>query len=230
MNKILFNIKNKINEFILFLQEKASGNLVYIFAYLSLGLIFVSGIIYIAFMPFLMFTFGLNNVLPQLIACILFVVYIKKFHKEFKCPIVFSIVLGIMALFSFGNNILFLVASIFAIRSAVYGVENKTPIAIAMLIGMISCIINLCIFIFRLPIVYALGHIFMAAGTISLYFAILLFCAKNKIPVLISRKSNKNMDANSPEQTLRSLNYKLEQGMITEEEYQTQRAEIISKL
>ena len=70
-------------------------------------------------------------------------------------------------------------------------------------------------------------------GTIAFYIALLLFALKNRIPAIISaspEKEKKNAEKMNPEQALRVLKDKLDFGMITEEEYQAQRAEIISKL
>ena len=68
-------------------------------------------------------------------------------------------------------------------------------------------------------------------GYIGFYISLLLFGVKNKIPALIMSSSVKKADGKiSPEQSLKLLKDKLELGMITEEEYQVQRAEIISKL
>lgn len=54
---------------------------------------------------------------------------------------------------------------------------------------------------------------------------------KNKIPAIIyETPEKKNTEIRSPEQALKLLKEKFELGMITEEEYQEQRAEIISKL
>lgn len=50
-----------------------------------------------------------------------------------------------------------------------------------------------------------------------------------KIPAISSQIQRRKKDI-SPEQELRVLKNKLERGILTDEEYQTQRAEIISKL
>lgn len=75
---------------------------------------------------------------------------------------------------------------------------------------------------------------------IFLYISLGLFCIKHKMPVLSSNlppkaqesesTSPKNDISVSPEQALTVLKNKLDLNMITEEEYNMQRAEIISKL
>lgn len=70
-------------------------------------------------------------------------------------------------------------------------------------------------------------------GTAALYIALLLFGLNNRIPALVSlspEKERQKTEKMTPKQSLRFLKYKLDLGMITEEEYQAQRAEIISKL
>ena len=66
-------------------------------------------------------------------------------------------------------------------------------------------------------------------GQISFYLSLFLFAINNRIPTIMiaSPEREKKM---SPEQSLQLLKDKLDFGMITEEEYQAQRAEIISKL
>lgn len=66
-------------------------------------------------------------------------------------------------------------------------------------------------------------------GKICFYTALLLFTFKNRIPAIIST-SRKKVKEMTPEQALRALKNRLDWGMISEEEYQAQKAEIISKL
>ena len=80
---------------------------------------------------------------------------------------------------------------------------------------------------------YLFTWIIGIAGTIALYIALLLFGLKNRIPAIVStspEKEKKKAENLTPEQALRMLKDKLNFGMITEEEYQAQRADIISKL
>ena len=70
-------------------------------------------------------------------------------------------------------------------------------------------------------------------GSTLLYISLLLFGVKNKIPSVIAlspEKGRARAEKMNPEQALKLLKDKLELGMITEEEYQAQRANIISKL
>ena len=70
-------------------------------------------------------------------------------------------------------------------------------------------------------------------GSSTLYIALLLFALKNKIPSVLAlspEKEKARAEKMNPEQTLKLLKDKLDLDMITEEEYQAQRADIISKL
>ena len=70
-------------------------------------------------------------------------------------------------------------------------------------------------------------------GASSLYITLLLFGLKNEIPPVISispKKEKTRAKEMSPEEELKVLKYKLEFGIITEEEYKAKGAEIISKL
>ena len=65
------------------------------------------------------------------------------------------------------------------------------------------------------------------------FLRMILFGLNNRIPALVSlspEKERQKTEKMTPKQSLRFLKYKLDLGMITEEEYQAQRAEIISKL
>ena len=80
---------------------------------------------------------------------------------------------------------------------------------------------------------YAFTSHLSIIGSTLLYISLLLFGVKNKIPsiiVLSPEKERARAEKMNPEQALKLLKDKLDFGMITEEEYQAQRAEIISKL
>ena len=80
---------------------------------------------------------------------------------------------------------------------------------------------------------YIFTWIIGIAGAVALYIALLLFGLKNRIPAIVStspEKEKKKAENLTPEQDLRLLKDKLDLGMITEEEYKAQRADIISKL
>ena len=133
-----------------------------------------------------------------------------------------------------------IVAFVLATINALKGFSKKAFLVIAIVVGLLVefwSIINLFksiewylkeelyLYLFTRPI--------SILGTIALYVSLLLFGLKNRIPAIISvspEKEKKNAEKMSPEQALRLLNDKLELGMITKEEYQSQRAEIINNL
>lgn len=70
-------------------------------------------------------------------------------------------------------------------------------------------------------------------GSITLFVALLLFILKSPIPALTAKANQKeivNAEGINTEQELRTLNNRRNAGLITEEEYMAQRAEIISRL
>ena len=127
-----------------------------------------------------------------------------------------------------------------ATLSALKGFSKKHFPIIALSVGLVTQAYNVFNFIKAITgyvedsmYFYLFTRPMRIIGFTSLFIALLLFVLNNKtLPISnISSKTEKiNVDKMNPEQALRLLNNKLNQGMITEEEYQVQRAEIISKL
>ena len=124
--------------------------------------------------------------------------------------------------------------------SALKGFNKKVFLIIAMVVGLLVEALSI-LNIFNAIEWYLEEGLYLylftwhigVLGTIAFYIALLLFALKNRIPAIISaspEKEKKNAEKMNPEQALRVLKDKLDFGMITEEEYQAQRAEIISKL
>lgn len=115
---------------------------------------------------------------------------------------------------------------------ALKGLSRRIILISAVAIGLLT---ELFSFIYFLDgsdkfIQYSFSSKFVGfIGIITLYSALLLFGLTNKIPVIISKKK-KNIEKLTPEQALKTLKKEFELGMITEEEYQAQRAKIINKL
>ena len=126
--------------------------------------------------------------------------------------------------------ILMLVPFTLSIIGMLTDFKKNTFIRIAMLIYLLFeafFLVNLFLrrefLIFESPI--------SLIGDTLLYITLLLFATKNRIPKLISVSAKKkNAESTNPEQALKVLKYKLDFGMITDEEYQAQRVESISKL
>ena len=194
--------------------------------------------------------------LLELIPVILFVIYILKFNNKqkstFIIPIVFSIIpfkhlFSISFFFNlrydyflflpFPIKCIVLIAGILATISAIKGFNKKVFIVIAM-----SALFLLDAFAV-LRIILDLGALFEhhnyflffkllvnIIGIIASHASLLLFALKNKIPSLSPQREKVKLEKMGPEKALKYLKEKLELGTITEEEYQAQRAEIISKL
>lgn len=187
---------------------------------------------------------------------VLLVIYVLKFFKEFKATIVIPAIFAAIAVsplisvinsFVFGSdftvanlimNIVVIVTFTMATVSALKGLSNKIFIVIPTVLGLI---LNL----FSLLSIFSIGGYYIRNGmylylvtspasiiaSTTFYIALLLFGVKNRIPAILSVSPEKgNVEKMSSEQALRLLKDKLDLGMINEEEYQVQRAEIISKL
>lgn len=190
---------------------------------------------------------------------VLFAVYLFSLYKNFNAKICVPIAFGLVALypvlriivnsslgygfrFRFGNLLELLVAVAFILLtiSTLKGFSKKAFVIVAVACGILRELFYVYNFInsihfymaykwYLFLIVYPLGYI----GSILFYIAILIFGLKSKMPSIITvspEREKKNAKKMSPEQSLRMLNDKLALGMITEEEYQAQRAEIIDEL
>lgn len=204
--------------------------------------------------------FGLIFFLLTIVPPVLLVVYLTKFHKNLKATSIVPVIFGLIALYNlftilerllygfyfsgifdllyFIFEIALMVSFIVVLLDALKGMTNKKLITIVMLIGIVSEIPHILMFFSNLVryisnqrYLYLFTVPMSILGYIGFYISLLLFGVKNKIPALVISSSVKKADSKiSPEQSLKLLKDKLELGMITEEEYQTQRAEIISKL
>lgn len=138
-------------------------------------------------------------------------------------------------------DLIFMIAYVLGTINALKGLSNKAFIIIPIVAGFIMSavnLINLFSFYFELYIErgYTLYLFTDPAGiiaSVTFHIALLLFCLKNTIPAIIPespKKANINVEQLTPEQSLIILKNKLDLGVITQEEYQRQRAEIIDKL
>lgn len=198
---------------------------------------------------------NLISLLLSIAPFVLFVLYIFKYHNKLKATVLVPIIFGVLAfeiLFNFltGSSrfyygmifaliqLLVLVACILALISALKGFNKKIYVIIAMSVCLLFEALTL-VSVFSMMDWYIEDSMYLyiftsplsIIGSISFYVALLLFATKNRIPAIIAVSAKKkNAESINPEQALRVLKDKLDFGMITEEEYQAQRAEIISKL
>lgn len=208
----------------------------------------------ISFPPFV----SLISLIIALAPIVLFLIYIIKFHKDFKATICVPIVFGLIAfapIYSIIRNLIIgygfyfadLISNLFIIApfvlatiSALKGFSKKSFTIIAFSISFLLCVFSI-ISIFTNISYYLRSELYIylitspcsILGTISFYISLFLFAMNNRIPAVLTpspEQEKKSSEKMSPEQSLRLLKDKLDFGMITEEEYQAQRAEIISKL
>jgi len=125
--------------------------------------------------------------------------------------------------------ILFIVST----RSAIKSNTNKPMIATTMLIAIVVEILYfLCLtsrferYLDEELYLFVFTTLMSISGNIIFYISLMLFGLKCTIP----KKIQPQPINVSPEYALKLLNEKLNCGLITEEEYRVQRAEIISKL
>ena len=197
---------------------------------------------------------SLISLLISIAPFILYVIYIFRFHKELKATVLIPIIFGLFPLEilisflldggSYGIwliiDLLIFGACVLAVISALKGFNKKLfiiiPMSLCLLYNGLSIIWSFSIMNFYIEnsmYLYVFTSYFSIIGSTLLYISLLLFGVKNKIPSIIAlspEKERARAEKMNPEQALKLLKDKLDLGMITEEEYQTQRAEIISKL
>lgn len=196
--------------------------------------------------------------LLDLAPCVLLLLYITKFHGQYKGTVLYPIVCGLIAGYPllstirnvirgygfYWQNILISLAIIVPFTlltiNATKGLNKKVYTIVATSIGLVLSLLSV-ISIINAMVLYIEEEMYLylftkpmgIIGTAALYIALLLFGLNNRIPALVSlspEKERQKTEKMTPEQSLRFLKDKLDLGMITEEEYQAQRAEIISKL
>lgn len=195
--------------------------------------------------------------LLDLAPCVLLLLYIMKFHGQYKGTVLYPIVCGLIAgyplLYTIWNVVryglywLYILISLPIIVpftlltiNATKGLNKKVYTIVATSIGLvlqllfvISIFNSMDWYIEYEMYLYLFTNLMGIIGTAALYIALLLFGLNNRIPALVSlspEKERQKTEKMTPEQSLRFLKDKLDLGMITEEEYQAQRADIISKL
>ena len=198
--------------------------------------------------------------LLDLAPCVLLLLYIMKFHGQYKGTVLYPIVCGLIAGYpllstiwnvvyvrGYGldwSDILISLAIIVPFTlltiNATKGLNKKVYTIVATSIGLVLQLIPVIDifhymnwYIEQEMYLYLFTNSMSIIGTAALYIALLLFGLNNRIPALVSlspEKERQKTEKMTPEQSLRFLKDKLDLGMITEEEYQAQRADIISKL
>ena len=182
----------------------------------------------------------------------LFLVYIFKFYSKLKGTILVPIILGLFSfdiifesafsyiywgrLISFIIKIPVFILCILGIISALKGLKRKISIIVVMVLSLLTQALNLISFIQYVNYyiederyLYLLVEPLRLVGFSCFYIAFLLFSIRNRIPLILANKK-KTTGTINPERELKVLKDKFELGMITEEEYNNERAYIVSKL
>ena len=202
--------------------------------------------------------FNLISLILILSPNILLVLYLFKFFKEPKGAVIIPIVfacMGASALsniiyvptsyyyyFVYGSSISFIInvitfiTFILATISALKGLSTKAFIIIPTvwniilsLISLITILLNSGVFLDTGWVLSLFTTIISISASITFNIALLLFGLKNIIPSTLTVSTHPKNGV-SPEKSLKLLKNKLDLGIITEEEYQSQRAEIIKNL
>lgn len=131
---------------------------------------------------------------------------------------------------------LMVVVFVLATISVLKGLHKKIYVILALSIGIILKFVNLVGYLFSIGDLIKGGmYLYILTNPLGiiaegiLYLTLLVFFRNNKTPNVFQNTFKKEK-ISTPEQELRALKERLEIGVIGEEEYQVQRAEIISKL
>lgn len=182
------------------------------------------------------------------------IVYLLGFYKKSKAtiivPIVFAIeaiscFLGFITFYSLKHyrilaivNLLFCILFISATLNTLKGFSKKVFVAVPLVLAIMRNIYSIIEILVSFANNFYNSHEEIFISNLLGYFAgitfnlaLLLFCLKNTIPVILHSKNDTiKSEQINPEQLLRQLQDKYNMGLISEEEYKSQRAEILSKL
>lgn len=195
----------------------------------------------------------------EIAPCVLLTLYVFKYRSKVKAPVLVPVLFAVIAvsnifdsinlIYIYSGNIVksilaicCLLAAIFFILSTLYALQilhNRKFIVVASAAGFLSQFLWLYDSIIRwryfMPVtgINILFWTMAVVGGCALYCAILIFGLKNDMPAVrfsSAKFSGAKAKEMTPEMALTVLKDKLELGIITEEEYKAQRAQIIEKL
>ena len=199
---------------------------------------------------------GILEIIGLLIALapyVLFNLYVLKFQNKPKATFLVPIIFGLVAVSPLYSLILdsirhysydayeiielifdvaIMILFIFTAFEAAKGFARKVFLVIANIVGLayelfyaILLILSIAYYIDDEIVLYLITGAMNIISYSLFHVALLLFGLTNS-----SMPYKKTSDGSTPEQALRILNDKLAQGIITEDEYQAQRTEIIDNL
>lgn len=202
--------------------------------------------------------FTLLATLLRVAACVLLVMYAAGYYKK-KSGILLPISLGAVAaswlfeimvgLIFFGVSPVFsvfyiLLAASFGIMTffAFKGITKKDSKIFVIMssvsgfmqvaLGVYSIFLSIDFYLRQVPF-FLVTNIAFIIGLATLYTAFLIHGLNNSFPAIIGASASEThtvVEVYDPEQELLALKQKLDLGIITEEEYQKQRNEIINRL
>jgi uncharacterized membrane protein len=184
---------------------------------------------------------------------ILFVLYIFKYYSKPKATVIVPTIFGLLILNAFFNGFAFaygyyyfgldtilllviLFGCVLAIFGFLKGLNKKVFVIIPLAASLFYEVLLLLAMLGQIEYyiekaMYAniFAQILNHIGMITFYVALLLFGIKNNIPAIIKTYAKKK-ENDDPAEKLKVLKESFELGVITEEEYNAKRKEIISKL
>ncbi len=187
---------------------------------------------------------------------ILLVIYLFKFHEQNKATAIVPVVFGLVAfgeLFNIINIIIgyyysnvldailssaLLITFALATYSALNGLSNKLfvliPTSIGLLVTLVDVIYsiqNTIYFIEEGMEFFIFTYFAYVASSVLLYITLLLFGMKYNVPSLMGKnRAPKDIKLDYIEEELKILNEKLELGIISQEEYQARKMNILDRL
>lgn len=190
---------------------------------------------------------------------VLMFIYVQFFYKRCKATILVPIVFGVIAFFPISDilidgvlynywnvdvyvllDLIFIApAFVLAMINAFNGFTKKYGVIIAFIAGMIEVTISFINLIRSIGFYVDGYYLYMITSPLYivsmtfLYIALLTFAVKCKLSSIRARSPQKEIEKTvcfTPEQALRILKQNFESGIISQEEYELQKAEILKNL
>lgn len=242
---LVFTVLSHISYFFYYSSKKINGEWVYELTFRFPHFTSLISLL-VSIAPFVLFVIYVFRFHNELKATVLIPIILGLFPLEILISFLFGgVSYGIWLII----DLLIFGACVLAVISALKGFNKKLfviiPMSLCLLCNVLSIISVFSRMYYYMEYIdymeymeysmyfYVFTHSISIIGSTLLYVSLLLFGVKNKIPSIIALSSERERartEKMNPEQALKLLKDKLDLGMITEEEYQAQRAEIISKL
>ena len=179
-----------------------------------------------------------------LVYVVLFCLYAFKFVKKPQADIFLLGLLFILNVFFLTRvfppeareeGLLIIIIHALAFFAVLFGFYRKIWITVVLGAGLLYLLFGISIYFVRF--LCLLPYFDLSAAALLLYISMLLLYLASLLLFLLNKTTKRSMvkktvtlDEMTPDRALKVLKEKFDLGMITEEEYQTKRTEIISKL